>query len=181
MSVMTAPAVARAQSSDQTRQLIERDIRSMLPADGGAAVAVRINGQTSFFNFGMADLKSNRPVTSDSLFNLASVGKTFDATLLALTIKQGELKLDDPVGQYLPELEQSGDVRRFTLGQLASHTSGLLLPQDHPPWPVEHYTLPEFFRTLNAWKSDRGHMPGAQHMYTHAGYVLLHLALGTPV
>ena len=108
MSVMTAPAVARAQSSDQVRQLIERDIRSMLPADGagGAAVAVRINGQTSFFNFGMADLKNNRPVDSDSLFNLASVGKIFDATLLALAIKQGELKLDDPVGQYLPEFEQ---------------------------------------------------------------------------
>ena len=36
----------------------------------------------------MADLKNNRPVDSDSLFNLASVGKVFDETLLALAIKQ---------------------------------------------------------------------------------------------
>lgn len=180
MALMTVPpAHARAQTDEQVQQLIDRDIQSMLPNDraGGAAVAVRMNGRTSFFNYGMADLKNNQSVTSDSLFNLASVGKVFDATLLALAIKGGELKLDDPVAKFLPDLEQGGDVRRFTIGQLASHTSGLLLPQDHPPWPVEHYTLPEFFRTLNAWKEDRGHVPGAQHMYTHAGYVLLHLAL----
>jgi beta-lactamase class C len=30
---------------------------------------------------------------------------------------------------------------------------------------------------LNAWKEERGHVPGEQHIYTHAGYVLLHLAL----
>jgi beta-lactamase class C len=181
MALMTVPTVyARAQTDKQVQRLIEREIRSILPGGdraGGAAVAVRINGRTLFFNYGMADLKTNRPITSDSLFNLASVGKVFDATLLALAIKQGELKLDDPVGNYLSDLERGGDVSRFTIGQLASHTSGLLLPQDHPPWPEQHYTLPEFFRTLNAWKADRNHMPGEQHMYTHAGYVLLHLAL----
>jgi hypothetical protein len=32
--------------------------------------------------------------------------------------------------------------------QLATHTSGLLLPQDHPPWPEQGYALPEFIRTL---------------------------------
>jgi beta-lactamase class C len=179
MAVMTAPAVAWAQTGGQVRRIVDHEIQSMLPRDGagGAAVAVRINGDTSFFNFGMADLKNNRPIDSDSLFNLASVGKIFDATLLALAVKHGELTLDDPVVKYLPELEHGGDVRRFTIGQLAAHTSGLLLPQDHPPWPEQHYLLPEFFRTLNDWKADRRHEPGAQHMYTHAGYVLLHLAL----
>ena len=179
MALMTvSPVHARAQTDEQVHELISRDIQAMLPGDGacGAAVAVRINGRTLLFNYGMADLKKGEPVSSDSLFNLASVGKVFDAALLALAVQRGELKLDDPAAKYLPELEK-GDVRKFTLGQLASHTSGLLLPQDHPPWPVEHYTLPDFFRTLNAWTEDRGHIPGEQHMYTHAGYVLLHLAL----
>ena len=35
--------------------------------------------------------------------------------------------------------------------------------------------MPE--NVLKGWKADRGHVPGAQHMYTHAGYILLHLAL----
>ena len=55
------------------------------------------------------------------------------------------------------------------------HTSGLLLPQDHPPWPDWGYTLSEFIRTLNAWKADKA--PGQRHLYTHAGFVLLQLAL----
>jgi len=120
---------------------------------------------------------TKRPITSDSLFNLASLGKVFDATLLALAVRQGELSLDDPVDKYVTELQQSGDIRKVTLGQLATHTSGLLLPQDHPPWPTEGYALPDFIRVLAAWKADKRHQPGKQHIYTHAGFILLHLAL----
>jgi beta-lactamase class C len=119
----------------------------MADGPGGAAVAVRIAGRTLFFNEGMADQATKRPITSDSLFNLASLGKVFDATLLALAVRQGELSLDDPVDKYVTELQQGADIREVTLGQLATHTSGLLLPQDHPPWPTEGYTLPEFIRS----------------------------------
>jgi len=144
---------------------------------GGAAVAVRIAGRTLFVNVGMADQATKRPITSDSLFNLASLGKVFDATLLALAVRQGELSLDDHVDKYVTELQQGADIRKVTLRQLVTHTSGLLLPQDHPPWPTEGYTLPEFVRVLAAWKADKRHQPGKQHIYTHAGFILLHLAL----
>ena len=77
----------------------------------------------------------------------------FDATLLARSVRDGALRLDDFIAKYVSELR--GDIRRVTLGQLATHTSGLLLPQDHPPWPDWGYTLPEFIRTLNAWKAER--------------------------
>jgi beta-lactamase class C len=95
---------------------------------------------------------------------------------LALAVEHGELALDDPVVKFVPEIV-GGDMKPVTLGQLASHSSGLLLPQDHPPWPTESYTLPEFLKTLAAWQTDAQHAPGQQHMYTHAGYILLHLAL----
>jgi beta-lactamase class C len=58
----------------------------------------------------------------------------FEATLLAQAVRNGHLRLDDPVAKYVVELQQGGDIRQVTLGQLATHTSGLLLPQDHPPW-----------------------------------------------
>ena len=96
-------------------------------------------------------------------------------TLLAQAVRNGDLRLDDPVAKYVVELQQGGDIRQVTLGQLATHTSGLLLPQDHPPWPDWGYTLSEFIRTLNAWKADKA--PGQRHLYTHAGFVLLQLAL----
>jgi beta-lactamase class C len=92
-------------------------------------------------------------------------------------VKQGELSFDDPVSDYVTELRQGGYIRRVTLGQLATHTSGLLLPTDHPPWPRDGYTLPEFLRALNTWTPNHGQEPGKQHIYTHAGFVLLQLAL----
>ncbi len=188
MAAIAIPTAAwAAEPGDKVEQIVGREIRSIWPANGAAgfAVAVRINGRTLFFNYGYADVASKRPVTADALFNLASIGKVFDATLLAQAIRQGELQLDDPVANFLAELEQGGDIRRVTIGQLATHTSGLLLPQDHPPWPEEHYTLPEFIRTLNEWKADAKHEPGKQRIYTHAGYILLHLAIerrfGAPI
>src|SRR5207244_9382765 len=75
------------------------------------------------------------------------------------------------------ELEQGGDIGRLTIGQLAAHTSGLLLPHDHPPWPTDGYTFASFIGVLNAWKADKEQEPGHQHIYSHAGYVLLQLAL----
>ena len=79
----------------------------------------------------------------------------FETTLLAQAVHKGELALEDPAAKYVAELQHGGDIRRVTLGQLATHTSGLLLPQDHPPWPDWGYTLPEFIRTLNAWKAEK--------------------------
>ena len=179
MLIASTGAGSRAQPEQRVRDLVARGIEPMLPGDGagGTAVAVRIDGRTFFFNYGHAEVASQRPITSDTLFNLASLSKLFVATMLAHAIERGELRLEDRVAGYVTELEQGGDIRRVTIGQLATHTSGLLLPQDHPPWPEEHYTLPEFLRVLNQWNADAEHEPGRQRIYTHAGFILLQLAL----
>ena len=167
------------QPSAEVQNLVSREIRELLPegAVGGVAVAVRIDGRSLFFNYGYADAASKKPVTSDSLFNLASLRKPFEAIVLADAVLRGEIRLDDPVAHYVTELDSKADIGRVTVGQLATHTSGLLLPQDHPPWPAEGYTLAEFMHTLNVWRAGPGHEAGRQHEYTHAGYVLLQLAL----
>ncbi len=163
----------------EVEKIVAHDIAAIIPADGagGVAVAVRIDGRTLFFNYGFADRATKRPITSDALFNLASIRKAFEAALLAQAVKRGELALDDPVAKYVVELQQGGYVRGITLGQLATHTSGLLLPTDHPPWPQYQYRFADFIRVLNGWTPEHGEAPGKQHTYTHAGYVLLQVAL----
>ena len=149
-----------------------------MPPDiaGGLAVAVRAAGHTRFYNYGLADQIEKRPVTSNSLFNVGSVRKVFEATLLADAVLREEIRLDDPVNAYVTELQ--GDyIRNVTVGELATHTSGLLFPTDHPPWPSEHYSLAGFLDALNNWTPQNGEQPGAQRIYTHAGYVLLQLVL----
>jgi beta-lactamase class C len=145
---------------------------------GGVAVAVRINGATRFFNYGFANDARNERVTPDSIFNLGSVGKVFATTILAEAVKRGELSLDDPVAKYVTELERGGDIRQVTLGQLASHTSGLpRVPQQYEHWHRGGYTWPDFVRFLNSWKADPNHEPGKQYLYSNAAMVLLRVAL----
>src|SRR5213080_2365214 len=176
MAIIAAPA---AGAYAQIESTVARHVGAIVPPDGagGVAVALRFEGRTRFFNYGWADRADKRLIASDTLFNLASLRKVFEATLLAEAVRNGELRLDEPVAKYVTELAQDRDIARLTLGQLATHTSGLLLPQDHPPWPDWGYTLPEFIRTLNAWKADKRHQPGQQQIYSHAGYVLLQVVL----
>jgi len=166
-----------AMSDVELERLIAREIAPMANEAGGAAVAVRMDGRTILFNYGWAERASKRPITSDSLFNIASLRKVFEATLLAEAVRLGELSLSDRAADYVTELREGEHISRVTLGQLASHTSGLLLPTDHPPWPNYRYSLSDFLHVLNTWTPSEGWEPGKQHTYTHAGYVLLQLAL----
>ncbi len=143
---------------------------------GGLAAALYAGRHVEFFSYGFADDATRRPMTPDTLFNLASLRKPFEAMLVALGELRGELQRDDPLPKYLPEL--NGDyIRRVTVGELATHTSGLLLPTDHPPWPNESFTRAQFIDMLNAWTPPAGVAPGKQRTYSHAGYVLVQLVL----
>jgi beta-lactamase class C len=178
MSATLSNSRAGATIDGEVADIVEPAIKALAPASepGGLAAALRIDGRTLFFNRGVANERSEQPITSDSLFNLASVRKVFEATLVAEAVLRGELSLDDPVNKYVREL-QGSYIRRVTIGELATHTSGLLLPTDHPPWPDDSYSLTQFLHMLNAWMPEHGEQPGKQRIYTHAGYVLLQLAL----
>src|SRR5215468_6716782 len=173
------PAATAARADDaEVGQIVRRHVQPMLIAAGGMAVVVHIDDRTLFFNYGMADVARKEPITSDVLFNLASVTKVFISTLLAQAVKQGEVALDDPVAKYVTELQQGGDIRKVTLGELASHTSGLTrTPQQYEPWHRGPYKLPDFIRYLNSWKADDAHQPGKQEIYSNSAVFLLSLAL----
>jgi beta-lactamase class C len=177
--IACAVPIVAAQAQDVVQRAVFDEIFGLLPRGepGGIEVAASIDGRTSFFSCGFADGSDRKPVTPDSLFNIASLRKPFEATVLADAVLRGAISLDDPVTKYLPELGDGRDITRVTVGQLATHTSGLLLPPDHPPWPTERYSQPAFIDTLRTWQADPPYEPGARHMYTHAGYILLHLVL----
>ena len=176
VAFLTVPSWAL--TDRQVKEAVEDELDEILTQDnrpGGAAVVVRIDGRTLFFNFGTAT--RGKVITSDTLFNLASLGKTFDVTLLSMAVLQGELSLDDTVGKYVTELQDAGDVRNIRLDHLVSYTSGLSLPQDLPPWPDVFYDLPKFMKYLKTWKIPEDHEPGKTYIYSHAAYMLLHIVL----
>jgi len=171
-------ALADSDMIAQMRDIVATALAPTATPDhpGGLAAALYAGRHVEFFTYGFADDATKRPVTPDTLFNLASLRKPFEATLVASGALRGELRLDDPLPKYLPEL--TGDyVRSVTIGELATHTSGLLLPTDHPPWPDDSYSQAQFIAMLNAFAPPAGVAPGKQRIYSHAGYVLLQLVL----
>ncbi|TFV75085.1 serine hydrolase [Bradyrhizobium frederickii] len=171
-------ALADSDMIAQMRDIVASELAPTATPDhaGGLAAALYAGRHVEFFSYGFADDATKRKVTPDTLFNLASLRKPFEATLVALGAARGELRLDDRLPKYLPELN-GNYIRNVTVGQLATHTSGLLLPTDHPPWPNEEYTREHFIALLNAFTPAPGIAPGRQRIYTHAGYVLLQLVL----
>jgi CubicO group peptidase (beta-lactamase class C family) len=88
----------------------------LLVGKGDAALFLRA--------YGKADLFSNRPMTSETVFDLASLTKPL-ATALAVArlADRGRIALDRPLADGLPEL--SGDKAAITVRQLLGHRSGL--------------------------------------------------------
>ncbi|MXW83646.1 MAG: beta-lactamase family protein [Rhodothermaceae bacterium] len=90
----------------------------------GAAVAVLYRGAVLHHEgYGMANLEHRIPITSTSVFDVASVSKQFCAFAIALLVDEGRIALDDDVRTHMPELPDFGHT--ITLRHLLYHTSGL--------------------------------------------------------
>lgn len=80
-----------------------------------------------FGEAGAADTTTGRARTADDHFRVASITKTFIATVVLQLEAEGRLRLDDTVEKWLPGLLKGNgyDGRRVTLRQLLNHTSGI--------------------------------------------------------
>lgn len=95
----------------------------------GMAVAVVQGSNITYAKgIGYADLKSQRPVTPETMFYIASTTKSFTAFAAALLASRGDLDLDGPISQYLPSLRlaQPLSVDEITLRDLLTHTHGIM-------------------------------------------------------
>ena len=73
---------------------------------------------------GSRTLDGRLPVTEETLFDLASVGKTQTAALCALLVADGKLDPDAPFTDYLTEHVLAKENCRITVRDLATHSGG---------------------------------------------------------
>lgn len=108
------------------QSLRERMERHGVP---GLSVAVMLDGEIAWARgYGLADVASGREVTSETLFQAASISKPVAAMAALRLVQQGALDLDDDVNSHLtawsvPEHEWS-ESEAVTLRRLLSHTAG---------------------------------------------------------
>jgi CubicO group peptidase (beta-lactamase class C family) len=78
---------------------------------------------------GLADIAAKRPMTSDTLFWIASMTKPVTGVAILMLQDEGKLHVSDPVAKYLPEFAglktPSGKPANLTISQILTHTSGL--------------------------------------------------------
>jgi beta-lactamase class C len=142
----------------------------------GLAIVVIQNGKSEFYNLGLADPSRRRPVTPDTIFELASVTKVFTSTACAEEILKGKMKLDEPVINYIPYFngKEVGSFRQITLEQILTHTSSL--PRVPPRKKIRNgYTHEETLAFLARWEP---HYPiGSKYMYSNLGFGVAGFAL----
>ena len=72
----------------------------------GISFGVIMDGQLIYRgNYGYTDIEKKIPVTSSSLFRIASMSKSFTAMAILKLRDEGKLNLDDPAYFYIPELK----------------------------------------------------------------------------
>ncbi|MBM3213444.1 beta-lactamase family protein [Candidatus Poribacteria bacterium] len=87
--------------------------------------------------FGLRDLASQAPATSDSVYRIASITKLFTASAIMHLRDAGKLNLDDLAATHVPEFRLRGvgdDCPPVRLRHLISHTSGLQREPDGDHW-----------------------------------------------
>ncbi len=80
---------------------------------------------------GVASLKTNRAMNSETLVGIASNSKGFTGTALAMLADEGKLNWDDKVIKFIPEFKMYEDyvTKEITVKDLITHRSGLGLGQ----------------------------------------------------
>jgi CubicO group peptidase (beta-lactamase class C family) len=131
--------------------------------------------------YGLADLETQRPITADSSFYLASIAKQFTATAIMLLAEQGKLSYDDRLPAHFPRFPSWG--AEITVRHLLHHTSGL--PNYFHLFSSSE-GIAEFTRDLADVTNEAVlerliNVPGpdfpvgSQYAYSNTGYVLLAL------
>jgi CubicO group peptidase (beta-lactamase class C family) len=78
--------------------------------------------------FGIKKIGGSDPVDEHTLYQAASITKSFTATLIGMLVDQGEIKWNDPVKNHIQEFETSEPfvTQRLTIQDLLTLRSGLL-------------------------------------------------------
>ncbi|MEJ7777009.1 MAG: serine hydrolase domain-containing protein [Sphingomicrobium sp.] len=113
-------------------------------------------------------------LTTESVFNIASVSKQFTATAILKLVQERKLSLSDPISRYLPGAPAS--FANITVDHLLAHTSGIR--DDYGLY--ERLPKPDAREIKDeVYKRTLGSKPGEMWEYSNDGYWLLAMIVQT--
>lgn len=126
-----SPQTARSDNPlvSPTDQAVDRAVSAYLSdsCHVGLSLVVRENGQNHFYDYGSTRMGTSELPTPASVYELASVTKTFIGALAAKALIEGQITLDGDFRSYLKHSYDNLSIQGqpITLRTLATHTSGL--------------------------------------------------------
>jgi D-alanyl-D-alanine carboxypeptidase len=168
-------AVTRPHAVDEVDEYIEAEMRRQhIP---GLSIAVVQAGRVvKSKGYGLADVELSVGATSNTVYELQSITKSFVACGIMLLVEEGKLGLDDRITSYLSGLPQAwGDV---TVRQLLTHTSGIpnfVSDQGSGEAVVAFAQTASSSDEIVGWAAARAlkFAPGKGRRYSSTGYHLL--------
>ncbi|CAN5323050.1 hypothetical protein BH10ACI2_BH10ACI2_06300 [soil metagenome] len=175
-AVFTDPA--RLEKIRQTFPAIEKIYKDHAAKNHfpGIAFGVVVDGKLVFAgNDGYTDIEKKTPVTSQSLFRIASMSKSFTAMAILKLRDDGKLKLDDPAYLYVPELKglkyPTADSTPITIRHLLTHGAGF--PEDNPWGDRQLADTDKELSELLKKQVSFSNPPGIAYEYANLGFALL--------
>jgi CubicO group peptidase (beta-lactamase class C family) len=181
------PLACLAQYTEHEAQAIakfERELKTDVANDGinGSISAVIIKNDKVIWAkaFGYADRDTKKLADTGTIYRIGSITKTFTATLLMMLVEDKMISLDDPAEKYVPEVANIigyNKDTKFTIRQLASHTSGLLRHAAHEGVKVGGENVWQGLLLEALPSASFASKPGKQWLYSDLGHAILQLAL----
>ena len=112
--------LVREHTSNDAPEGLDGLVASGIP---GAILIVRNGNHTVRLTSGLGDIAHKTPMSARDHFKIASLTKTYVATVVLQLVGEGKLNLSDSVEQWLPGLVPNG--KNITLRQLLNHVSGI--------------------------------------------------------
>jgi CubicO group peptidase (beta-lactamase class C family) len=130
----------------------------------GISVAVVKDGQVIYAKgFGYRDVERKLPVTTDTLFAIGSVSKSFTSLVFGTLNDEGKVDWDKPVRTYLPtfQIEDPIATDHATPRDLFSHRTGL--PGHDLIWYSSNFSREDLFNRLKYLKSNKEFRQGYEY------------------
>jgi D-alanyl-D-alanine carboxypeptidase len=179
-SQLASPAAPKAHLDDTTAAALQQALEGIRAGGvypGISAAIVFPDGSLWAGQSGSAILSPKTPATTDTLYSIGSISKTFVAALAGRLASRGTISLDDPLAKYLPGFY---DASSITLRQLLNHTSGVMELFDVIGSAV-------LANRIRVWTTDEvlakigraryAFAPGKGYHYSNTDYILLGAAI----
>lgn len=165
--------------NEKTHKLIKQLFKKFSPKSPGFAyIASFDSGVTYKGAIGLASIEKNQPITTKSIFNIASVSKQLTTFSILLLEQERKLSLEDSIVKFVPSI--GAHVEPVTLKHLIHHTGGLVdymeLAEAANIKYTDTLTVKESLEHLKSHQITKFPV-GTKFEYSNTGYFLLSLVV----